>query len=50
MRSMLMLRGSGGMPPMKSLKNRCSEIESEGIIESMYSAIQRVVTCKINVK
>ena len=31
MRSMLLLRGSGGMPPRKILKNRCSEIASESI-------------------
>ena len=31
MHSMLMLGGSGGMPPQKILKNRCSEIESEGL-------------------
>ena len=36
MRSMLMLGGSGGMPPRKFLKNRCSEIESEGILEAKY--------------
>ena len=29
-----MLGGSGGMPPRNFLKNRCSEIESEGISES----------------
>ena len=28
-------RGSGDMPPRKFLKNRCSEIESEGILESI---------------
>jgi len=35
-----MPRGSRGMPPRKILKNRCSEIESEGISESksMYIA------------
>ena len=33
MRSMLMLGGSGGMLPRKILKNRCSEIESEAILE-----------------
>ena len=27
MQSMLMLEGSGGMPPRKFLKNMCSEIE-----------------------
>ena len=31
MRSMLLLGGSGGMPPRKILKNRCSEIASESI-------------------
>jgi len=31
-----LLGGSGGMPPRKILKNRCSEIESEGISESKY--------------
>ena len=36
MHSMLMLGGSGGMAPRKCLKNRCSEIESEGILESKY--------------
>ena len=48
----LMLGGFWGMPPRKSLKNRCSEIESdhEGILESIYLAIQCVLTCKINVK
>ena len=25
--------GSGGLPPRKILKNRCSEIKSEGILE-----------------
>jgi len=34
--SMLLPGGSGGMPPSKILKNRCSEIESEGISESKY--------------
>jgi len=29
-------RGSGGMPPRKILKKRCSEIEAEGISESKY--------------
>ena len=33
-------RGSRGMLPQKILKNRCSEIESEGILESIYLAIQ----------
>ena len=33
MHSMLMLGGSGGIPLRKFLKNRCSEIESEGILE-----------------
>ena len=33
---MLMLGGSGGIPPRKFLKNRPSEIESEGISESNY--------------
>ena len=52
--SMLMLGGSGGMNPKNFLKNRCSEIESDGILESIYLAIQYVlrsyVTCKTNVK
>ena len=44
-------RGSGGMPfPRQILKNRCCEIESECILESIYLAIQCVLTCKINVK
>ena len=29
-------RGSKGIPPRKILKNRCSEIKSEGISESKY--------------
>ena len=33
--SILMLGGSGGMPPRKNLK-RCSEIESEAILELKY--------------
>ena len=37
--SMLVLGWSGDMPPGKILKNRCSEIESEGILESIYLAI-----------
>ena len=32
--SMLMLRGSGGMPPRKFLKNMCSEIEFGSISRS----------------
>ena len=36
MRSMLMLGGLGACPPRKILKNRCSEIESEAILESKY--------------
>ena len=31
MRSMLLLGGSGGMPPRKFLKIRYSEIDSDGI-------------------
>ena len=38
------------MPPRKNLKNRCTGIESKGILESIYLAIQCVLTCKINVK
>ena len=34
MRSMLILGGSGGMPPRKFLKNRCSAIDFGGILES----------------
>ena len=34
--SMLMLEGGWGMPLMKFLKNRCFEIESEGILEAKY--------------
>ena len=33
-RSMLMLRVSGGMPPRRILKNRCSEIEFRSILGS----------------
>ena len=47
MRSMLMLGGSGGMPPRKILKNRYSEIESGGISESIYYITFRV---KLTVK
>ena len=47
LRSMLMLGGFGDMPPRKFLKNRCSEIESEGILESKYTLISRA---KIPVK
>ena len=50
MYSMLMLGGLGACPPRKFLKSRCCEIESEGILESTYLAIQCVLTCKINVK
>ena len=40
-------RGSGGMPPRKILKNRCSEIESGGISGSIYYITFRV---KLTVK
>ena len=44
-------RGSGGMPPRKCLKNRCPEIESEGILESkyhvMYITFKRQNICEI---
>ena len=36
MHSMLMLEESGGMPPKKSLKNKHSEIEFEGISKLKY--------------
>ena len=49
MHSMLMLGSLGACPPGK-FENRCSEIESEGILESIYLALQCVLTCKINVK
>ena len=35
MRSMLILGGSGGMPPRKILKNRCSEMAFGGISECL---------------
>ena len=41
--SMLMLGGSGGMNPRNFLKNKCSEIESESILESIYLALQYVL-------
>ena len=46
MRSVLMLGGLGACPPRKILKNRCSEIESGGILECLlailYALISRV--------
>ena len=47
--SMLMLGGLGACP-QENLENSCPEIESEGILESVYLAVQCVLTCKINVK
>ena len=44
MRSMLMLGGSGGMPPRKILKNRCSEIESGGILECLLAILYALIS------
>jgi len=33
MQSMLIARGSGGMPPQENLKITCSEIEFEGVFK-----------------
>ena len=49
MGSMLMLGGLGACP-QENLKNRCSEMESEGILESIYLAMQCVLPFKVNVK
>ena len=36
-------REAGFMPPRKILKNRCSQIESEGILELIY--LSTYITC-----
>ena len=44
MHSMLMLGGSGGIPPRKFLKIRCSEIESGGILECLLAIIHALIS------
>ena len=43
MHSMLLLGGSGGMPPQENLKNRCSEIASESIFVNLLARLYSYV-------